>query len=84
MNVALSGTRSTEEIGAGLKTRVIRSFGGTNGVVTTGGLMFAFTMAPLGVNGLRPIAQGDNAPGCLRLLIRDRPDGWRTWSRPRR
>jgi putative drug exporter of the RND superfamily len=61
-------SRFKEEIGAGLKTGIIRSMGGTGGVVTTAGLVFAFTMAALVVSNLRSIAQGGTTIG-LGLLV---------------
>jgi putative drug exporter of the RND superfamily len=61
-------SRFKEEIGAGLKTGIIRSMGGTGGVLTAAGLVFAFTMAALVVNNLRSIAQGGTTIG-LGLLI---------------
>ena len=38
-------SRMKEEIGAGINTGIIRAMGGTGKVVTTAGLVFAFTMA---------------------------------------
>ncbi|BBX64957.1 membrane protein [Mycobacterium saskatchewanense] len=61
-------SRFKEEIGAGLKTGIIRSVGGTGGVVTTTGLVFAFTMASLAVNELYTLKQGGTTIG-LGLLI---------------
>jgi putative drug exporter of the RND superfamily len=61
-------SRFKEEIGAGLKTGIIRSMGGTGGVVTTAGLVFAFTMAAMVVSNLRSIAQGGTTIG-LGLLV---------------
>lgn len=61
-------SRFKEEIGAGLKTGIIRSVGGTGGVVTTAGLVFAFTMASLAVNELYTLKQGGTTIG-LGLLI---------------
>jgi len=61
-------SRFREEIGAGLKTGIIRSMGGTGGVVTAAGLVFAFTMAALVVNKLRTVGQGDSTIG-LGLLV---------------
>ncbi len=49
--------RFKEEIGAGLKTGIIRAMGGTGKVVTTAGLVFAFTMASLVVSDLRVVGQ---------------------------
>lgn len=49
--------RFKEEIGAGLKTGIIRGMGGTGKVVTTAGLIFAFTMASMVVSDLRVVGQ---------------------------
>lgn len=49
--------RFKEEIGAGLKTGMIRSMGSTGGVVTTAGLVFAFTMGTMVTSDLRVIGQ---------------------------
>jgi RND superfamily putative drug exporter len=49
--------RFKEEIGAGLKTGIIRAMGGTGKVVTTAGLVFAFTMASMVVSDLRVVGQ---------------------------
>ena len=38
-------SRFKEEIGAGLKTGIIRAMAGTGAVVTAAGLVFAFTMS---------------------------------------
>ena len=38
-------SRFQEELGAGLKTGIIRAMGGTGGVVTAAGLVFAATMS---------------------------------------
>jgi putative drug exporter of the RND superfamily len=50
-------SRMQEEIHAGLKTGIIRSMAGTGGVVTTAGLVFAFTMGGMLVSDLRIIGQ---------------------------
>ena len=50
-------SRFQEEIHAGLKTGIIRSMGGTGGVVTTAGLIFAFTMGSMVSSDLRIIGQ---------------------------
>jgi RND superfamily putative drug exporter len=60
--------RFKEEIGAGLKTGIIRAMGGTGKVVTTAGLVFAFTMASLVVSDLRVIGQVGTTIG-LGLLF---------------
>ena len=57
--------RCKEEIGAGLKTGIIRAMGGTGKVVTAAGLVFAFTMASLVVSDMRG----------------GRPGGYHDWSR---
>jgi len=49
--------RFREEIGAGLKTGIIRAMGGTGKVVTTAGLVFAFTMAAMIVSDVRVVGQ---------------------------
>ncbi len=49
--------RMKEEIGAGIKTGIIRAMGGTGKVVTNAGLVFAFTMGSMLVSDLRTIAQ---------------------------
>ena len=50
-------SRMKEEIGAGIKTGIIRAMGGTGKVVTAAGLVFAFTMASMVVSDLRVIGQ---------------------------
>ncbi|BDN80670.1 membrane protein, MmpL family [Mycobacterium pseudoshottsii JCM 15466] len=50
-------SRLKEEIGAGLKTGIIRAMAGTGGVVTTAGLVFAATMASFIFSDLRVIGQ---------------------------
>jgi RND superfamily putative drug exporter len=50
-------SRMKEEITAGIKTGIIRAMGGTGKVVTTAGLVFAFTMASMVVSDLRVIGQ---------------------------
>ena len=49
--------RFKEEIHAGLKTGIIRAMGGSGSVVTSAGLVFAFTMATMAISDLRVIAQ---------------------------
>jgi putative drug exporter of the RND superfamily len=49
--------RFKEELPAGLKTGIIRAMGGTGKVVTTAGLVFAFTMASMVVSDLRVVGQ---------------------------
>jgi RND superfamily putative drug exporter len=50
-------SRFQEEIHAGLKTGIIRSMGGTGGVVTTAGLVFAFTVGSMLSSDLRIAGQ---------------------------
>jgi putative drug exporter of the RND superfamily len=50
-------SRLKEELAAGINTGVIRAMGGTGKVVTTAGLVFAFTMASMAVSQLRVIGQ---------------------------
>ncbi|KAA8963878.1 RND family transporter [Mycobacterium sp.] len=61
-------SRMKEEIGAGIKTGIIRAMGGTGKVVTNAGLVFAFTMASMAVSDLRIIAQVGTTIG-LGLLF---------------
>ncbi|WP_082974904.1 RND family transporter [Mycobacterium sp. E3247] len=49
--------RFREEIWAGLKTGMIRSMGSTGAVVTTAGLVFAFTMGAMVTSDLRVVGQ---------------------------
>jgi RND superfamily putative drug exporter len=60
--------RFKEEIGAGLKTGVIRAMGGTGKVVTAAGLVFAFTMASMVVSDNRAVGQVGTTIG-LGLLF---------------
>jgi putative drug exporter of the RND superfamily len=60
--------RFKEEIGAGLKTGIIRAMGGTGKVVTAAGLVFAFTMASMIVSDNRAIGQVGTTIG-LGLLF---------------
>ncbi len=60
--------RFKEEIGAGLKTGIIRAMGGTGKIVTTAGLVFAFTMASMAVSDLRVVGQVGTTIG-LGLLF---------------
>jgi len=46
-----------EEMGAGIKTGIIRAMGGTGKVVTNAGLVFAFTMASMIASDLIIIGQ---------------------------
>jgi putative drug exporter of the RND superfamily len=50
-------SRMKEEISAGIKTGIIRAMGGTGKVVTSAGLVFAFTMASMVFSDLRIIGQ---------------------------
>ena len=50
-------SRMQEEIHEGINTGIIRSMAGTGGVVTTAGLVFAFTMGGMLVSDLRIIGQ---------------------------
>lgn len=50
-------SRFKQEIGAGLKTGIIRAMGGTGKVVTNAGLVFAFTMGSMVVSDLKVIGQ---------------------------
>lgn len=61
-------SRFQEEIGAGLRTGIIRSMGGTGGVVTSAGLVFAFTMMSMVASDLRSIGQAGSTIG-LGLLF---------------
>jgi putative drug exporter of the RND superfamily len=61
-------SRFKQEIGAGLKTGIIRSMGGTGKVVTNAGLVFAITMASMAVSDLKVIGQVGTTIG-LGLLF---------------
>ncbi len=61
-------SRFKEEIGAGIKTGIIRTMGSTGSVVTAAGLVFAFTMASMLASDLRNIGQGGTTIG-LGLLF---------------
>ena len=60
--------RFKEEIHAGLHTGIIRSMGGTGSVVTSAGLVFAFTMMSMAVSDLVVIGQVGTTIG-LGLLF---------------
>jgi putative drug exporter of the RND superfamily len=60
--------RFKEEMGAGLKTGIIRAMGGTGKVVTAAGLVFAFTMASMVVSDHRVVGQVGTTIG-LGLLF---------------
>jgi RND superfamily putative drug exporter len=61
-------SRMKEEIHAGLHTGIIRSMAGTGSVVTSAGLVFAFTMAAMAVSDLIIIGQVGTTIG-LGLLF---------------
>jgi RND superfamily putative drug exporter len=61
-------SRMKEEIDAGINTGIIRAMGGTGKVVTSAGLVFAFTMASMVVSDLRVIGQVGTTIG-LGLLF---------------
>ncbi|MEV3906060.1 MMPL family transporter [Mycobacterium sp. NPDC050551] len=61
-------SRFKEEIHAGLHTGIIRSMGGTGSVVTSAGLVFAFTMISMAVSELTVIGQVGTTIG-LGLLF---------------
>jgi len=50
-------SRMKEEIGAGINTGIIRAMGGTGKVVTSAGLVFAFTMMSMAFSDLVIIGQ---------------------------
>ncbi|WP_165688317.1 MMPL family transporter, partial [Mycobacteroides abscessus] len=50
-------SRMKEELGAGISTGIIRAMGGTGKVVTSAGLVFAFTMLSMVVSDLVTIGQ---------------------------
>jgi putative drug exporter of the RND superfamily len=50
-------SRFKEELHAGIKTGIIRSMAGTGAVVTSAGLVFAFTMLSFGLSALMSLAQ---------------------------
>ena len=56
------------EIHAGLHTGLIRAMGSTGGVVTSAGLVFAFTMPAMLTSDLRTIRQVGSAV-CIGLLL---------------
>jgi RND superfamily putative drug exporter len=60
--------RFKEEIHAGLNTGIIRAMGGTGSVVTSAGLVFAFTMMTMAVSELTVIGQVGTTIG-LGLLF---------------
>ena len=60
--------RFKEEIHAGINTGIIRAMGGSGSVVTSAGLVFAFTMMSMMISDLRVIGQVGSTIG-LGLLI---------------
>ncbi|MEH3140354.1 MAG: RND family transporter [Mycobacterium kyogaense] len=56
-------SRFQEEIGAGLRTGIIRSMGETGAVVTSAGLVFAFTMMSMAASDLTSIGQAGTTIG---------------------
>jgi len=60
--------RVKEEIHAGLHTGLIRALGSTGGVVTSAGLVFAFTMLAMLTSDLRTIGQVGSTV-CIGLLL---------------
>ncbi|BBX24729.1 putative membrane protein, MmpL [Mycolicibacter terrae] len=60
--------RLKEELGAGLNTGLIRALGSTGGVVTSAGLVFAFTMLAMLTSDLRTIGQLGSTV-CIGLLL---------------
>ncbi|WP_370073094.1 RND family transporter [Mycobacterium sp. Root135] len=60
--------RVKEELGAGLDTGLIRALGSTGGVVTSAGLVFAFTMLAMLTSDLRTIGQVGTTV-CIGLLL---------------
>ena len=51
-------SRFKEEVGAGIKTGIIRTMGSTGSVVTAAGLVFAFTMMSMLASDLTPCRPG--------------------------
>jgi RND superfamily putative drug exporter len=60
--------RVKEEIHAGLHTGLVRALGSTGGVVTSAGLVFAFTMLAMLISDLRTIGQVGSTV-CIGLLL---------------
>jgi putative drug exporter of the RND superfamily len=60
--------RVKEELHAGLHTGLIRALGSTGGVVTSAGLVFAFTMLAMLISDLRAIGQVGSTV-CIGLLL---------------
>jgi putative drug exporter of the RND superfamily len=61
-------SRVKEETGAGLNTGLIRALGSTGSVVTSAGLVFAFTMLAMLIGDLRTIGQLGSTV-CIGLLL---------------
>ena len=61
-------TRVKEELHGGLHTGLIRALGSTGGVVTSAGLVFAFTMLAMLTSDLRTIGQVGSTV-CIGLLL---------------
>jgi RND superfamily putative drug exporter len=61
-------SRVKEELGAGIHTGLIRALGSTGGVVTSAGLVFAFTMLAMLTSDLRTIGQVGSTV-CIGLLL---------------
>ena len=61
-------SRVKEETGAGLNTGLIRALGSTGSVVTSAGLVFAFTMLAMLIGDLRTIGQLGSTV-CVGLLL---------------
>ncbi|WP_442931355.1 MMPL/RND family transporter [Mycolicibacterium sp. 120320] len=60
--------RVKEEVGAGLNTGLVRALGSTGGVVTSAGMVFAFTMLAMLISDLRTIGQVGSTV-CIGLLL---------------
>jgi putative drug exporter of the RND superfamily len=60
--------RVKEEVHAGINTGLIRALGSTGGVVTSAGLVFAFTMLAMLTSDLRTIGQVGSTV-CIGLLL---------------
>jgi RND superfamily putative drug exporter len=56
-------SRFKEEIGAGIKTGIVRAMGATGGVVTAAGLVFAVTMLSMATSDMTAIGQGGSTIG---------------------
>ena len=56
-------SRFKEEIGAGIKTGIVRAMGATGGVVTAAGLVFAVTMLSMATSDMTAIGQGGTTIG---------------------